>query len=69
MLGFSEEEIAYFIAFVGIFSCIAQVKKKDVTFKKIKTLDTQTDRIKELKRSAYNGLQGRPRKTPADNSM
>ena len=38
-------------------------------FKKIKTLDTQTDRIKELKRSAYNGLQGRPRKTPADNSM
>jgi hypothetical protein len=27
MLGFSEDEIAYFIAFVGIFSCIAQVKK------------------------------------------
>ncbi|CAF5184114.1 unnamed protein product, partial [Rotaria magnacalcarata] len=24
MLGFSEDEIAYFIAFVGIFSCIAQ---------------------------------------------
>jgi hypothetical protein len=28
MLGFSEDEIAYFIAFVGIFSCIAQVTKR-----------------------------------------
>jgi hypothetical protein len=27
LLGFSEDEIAYFIAFVGIFSCIAQVNK------------------------------------------
>jgi hypothetical protein len=25
MLGFSEDEIAYFIAFIGILSCIAQV--------------------------------------------
>ena len=25
MLGFSEDEVAYFIAFIGILSCIAQV--------------------------------------------
>lgn len=36
--------------------------------KKIKTPDTQADTRKTLKRSADNGLQGRPRRTPAGNS-
>ena len=36
--------------------------------KKIKTPDTQTDTTKTLKRSADNGLQGRPSRTPAGNS-
>lgn len=36
--------------------------------KKIKTPDTQADTTKTLKRSADNGLQGRPRRTPAGNS-
>ena len=30
MLGFSEDEVAYFIAFIGILSCIAQVQDTDV---------------------------------------
>ena len=37
-------------------------------YKKIKTPDTHSDTTKTLKRSADNGLQGRPRKTPAGNS-
>ncbi len=32
MLGFSEDEVAYFIAFIGILSCIAQVNKKSRRF-------------------------------------
>ena len=36
--------------------------------KKIKTPDTQTDTTKTLKRNVDNGLQGRPRRTPAGNS-
>lgn len=36
--------------------------------KKIKTPDTQANTTKTLKRSADNGLQGRPRRTPAGNS-
>lgn len=32
LLGFSEDEIAYFIAFVGIFSCVAQVQRFDRCF-------------------------------------
>ena len=28
MLGFSEDEVAYFIAFIGILSCIAQVSAR-----------------------------------------
>ncbi len=35
--------------------------------KKIKTPDTQANTTKTLKRSADNGLQGRPRRTPAGN--
>ena len=37
-------------------------------FKKIKTPDTQTDTTKTLKRSADNGLQGRPSRTSAGNT-
>jgi hypothetical protein len=37
--------------------------------KKIKTPDTQADTTKTLKRSADNGLQGQPRRTPAGNSV
>jgi hypothetical protein len=36
--------------------------------KKIKTPDTQSDTTKTLKCSADNGLQGRPRNTPAGNT-
>jgi hypothetical protein len=36
--------------------------------KKIKTPETQSDTTKTLKRSADNGLQGRPRRTPAGNT-
>jgi hypothetical protein len=36
--------------------------------KKIKTPDTQADTTKTLKRSVENGLQGRPRRTPAGNT-
>ena len=36
--------------------------------KKNKTRDTQTDTTMTLKRSADNGLHGRPRRTPAGNS-
>jgi hypothetical protein len=36
--------------------------------KKIKTPDTQADTTKTLKRSADNGSQGRPKRTPAGNS-
>jgi len=37
--------------------------------KKIKTPDTQTDTTMTLKLSAENGLQGRPRRTPAANRV
>jgi hypothetical protein len=36
--------------------------------KKNKTPDTQPDTTKMLKHSADNGLQGRPRRTPAGNT-
>ena len=36
--------------------------------KKIKTPDTKANTTKTLKRSADNGLQGRPRRTPAGNT-
>jgi hypothetical protein len=32
MLGFSEDEVAYFIAFIGILSCISQVNNKSFAF-------------------------------------
>ncbi len=32
MPGFSENEIAYFIAFVGILSCIAQVNNECLSY-------------------------------------
>ena len=36
--------------------------------KKIKTPDTQANKTKTLKRGADNGLQGRPKRTPAGNT-
>jgi hypothetical protein len=36
--------------------------------KKIKTHDTQADTTQTLKRSVDNGLEGRPRNTPAGNT-